>query len=481
LAPELASVNNVIRFNHNQSSIPAVENPKIAAQATPAGRDITLNGYASEEGGPAANAALVERRITSVSNALSGRGHRGPRRRNPNPTRGEGNVDYRGMRIVEIVPTPVSGAPIPSAVPSCTAGPSTPCGTSYSAAFPPANTAVNDAIAALTTPSGTTLGHVTTYFGATPVATVLANIRSLSTKLTALNGTHSDATDCHLSACDSECANADAYVDPAAVPQRMIFCDSFRAVADAAERGRTIIHEALHVTPGVMSDDLAYVYTRRFRTLTDLEKRKNTDSYVTLIAVLHDPAYVVPTPATDTITGAASPAETAFAQRAIDFLEQWLLLTQRYTGALYKDIDTSLSTPAHWTTATREWFHYTMHDLSPLFGLTDPGTTPPFTVPVRDDKIRMAGILDRYSRMTDVVYGQNINLTKITSGPEVWGAGLGNTVRVKAPFFAMTAVNAVKHLIRLMLRSIPSDVPAPLVNAYVEGADKIRTHEGIGP
>lgn len=487
LAPDLASVENVIRFNFNQASIPPVENPKIAKQAKPAGRDITLNGYASEEGDAASKAKLVNRRITAVSDALKASGHKGPRHPNPDPTRGEGNIDYRGMRIVEIVdtPKPPKGLkvvpPIPTRVPSCTAGPSTPCGTTYSTAFPKADKAVKDAITKLTAPSPATLGHVATHFGATPAATLLTNITGLSTKLTALNGIHSSATDCHLNACDTQCSGAGAYVDPNVVPHRMIFCDDFRSQADAGQRGRTIIHEALHVTPGVMSKDLAYAHTRKIRTLTDPEKLTNTDSYVNLITILHDPAAVLSTPPADTITGTANPAETAFAQRAIAFLEQWLIKAKFFTAQLYENIDTGLTTPAHWTAAPKKWFHITMHDLSPLFGLTDPGTTAPFTLPVRDDKIRMAGINDRYVRMRNVFYGKTITLTKITSGSEQWAADLGNKVKVKAPFFAMTDVNAIRHLMKLMLKSIPLDVSAALVDDYVEGANKIRTQGGIGP
>jgi len=482
LAPDLAAVENVIRFNFNQSTIPPVEDPKIAKQAKPPARDITLNGYASEEGDAAANATLVNRRIDAVNNALKSKGHTGPRHRNPDPAGGEGKIDYRGMRIVEIVDTPKLGGPIPPGiVPGCVGGPSTPCGASYLTAFPHAMAAVTVAMVKLAVPSPATLAEVATHFGATPAATVLTNIISLLIKVIALNGVHSDATDCHLNDCDAQCSGAGAFVDPGVVPHRMIFCDDFRTEADPKKRGKTIIHEALHVTPGVMSKDLAYAHTRKIRTLTDAEKLINTDSYVNLITILRDPAAVLAKPPADTITGTANAAETAFAQRAIDFLEQWLIKAKFTTADLYGAIDTSLTTPAHWTAAPLKWFHVTMHDLSPLFGLTDPGIAPPFTPPVRDDKIRMAGINDRYVRMRNVFYGKPVTLTKIMGGAEHWDAGLGNAVKVKAPFFAMTDVDAIKHLIKLMLQSIPLDVPAALVDDYIEGADKIRTQDGVGP
>ena len=481
LAPDLAAVNNIIRFEYGSHSIPAVENPKIVAQASPPARNITLNGYSSEESTAAINLGVINKRISAVSAALSSAGHTGPKHPNPNATAGVGNIDYRGMRIVEIVPTPVVGLPVPTVVANCAGGSSTPCGTSFSSAAPIAIKKVAASLAALVVPNAATLVQVSTFFGATPAATLLGNINNLLVKLSLLIGTHNDATNCHINSCDGTCASgAGAYVDPQVVPQVMILCDSFRNEPLDDKRADTIIHEALHVTPGVLSKDTAYAHTRKFRTLTDAERLRNTDSYVNLIKLLFNPAATITAPPVDTVAGTASAAENTFAQRAIDFLEQWLISAKFTSGSLYEEINNALTTPAGWTTPALRWFHQTQHDLSPLFGLTDPGLAAPFGLPVKEDKIRVAGINDRYRRMRSVMWGRTITLTKISAGTDAWAASLGNSVNVTAPFFALSNVDAIKYLIQLMLKSMP-DVLATLVNGYTEGVDKMRRQNSVGP
>jgi hypothetical protein len=484
LDPDLAGVNNVIRFQAGSSAIPAVELPKITTQATPAARDITLNGHSSEEGSVADNTTLVNNRITTVSNKLTNKGHTGLKRNNPNPTGGEGNRNYRGMRIVEIVDTPALGVPVPTIVPSCTTV-STPCGTNFTNAAPIALTKVVNAIVALSAPNAATIAHVATFFGGNTPAAILPKLAALNSQLIVLTGAHNPATDCHLDACDGTCGQAaDAYINRSVVPAKMIFCESFLNAGSDDERADTFIHESLHATHGVLTEDIAYAHTRRIRTLTDAERLRNTDSYVNLIRILHDPLATISVPPVDTISGPTTPSENTFGQRAIDFMEQWMIAAKFSTGGLYDKIHEALSSPASWNTAAVQWFHHRMHALSPLFGLTDPGLFNPFTLPVKDDKIRMAGISDRFLRMRNVLHSRTITLRKITSGAENWAPPaltvLGNTVEVKQSFFAKTNVDAIKHLIKLMLKSMP-DVPSALVNPYVEAADKIRTQRSVGP
>ncbi|MDT5267905.1 MAG: hypothetical protein QOH49_91 [Acidobacteriota bacterium] len=488
LAPELAVVNNIIRFDYNQTTIPAVENPKIATQATPAARDVTLNGFTSEEGSATSRTNLINARIGSVTSALATAGHTGPKRPNPQPAVSEGNRDYRSMRIVEIVNTPVSSSggpppPVPTSVTNCATTSTVPCGTTYSNASPIADTKISAAITALTSPNAATTAAVATHFGATPAATLLTNITALQTKMTALHGNHSDATDCHLGDCDGTCgAGAAAYVNRGVTPHKMILCEPFVNNPVPGSRADTLIHEALHATPGVLTEDIAYAHTRRIRTLTDAEKLKNTDSYVNLIRILHDPTAVITSPPADAVSGTANATETAFAQRAIDFLEQWLIAAKFTTGSLYAEINKAVPPGPDrtaWTT-TRHWFHGTMQNLSPLFGLTNPGVLAPFAPPARDDKVRVAGIGDRYLRMRTVMHGRPVTLTKISSGADAWAANLGSSVEVTAPFFAMSDVNAIKHLVKLMLRTM-SDVPATLINSYATGVNKIRIQNSVGP
>jgi len=488
LDPATELTRNTIRFDYNQTAVPPVENWKIHDEATMPNttRSITLNGFASEDGSASGNTATVNARIANVSAALYAEGHRGARMPNPNPTGGTGVIDYRSRRIVEIVTTPVGvGAPIPSAVPSCPGGASTPaaCGTTFSSAFPVSRTKLGNAITALSAPTAATLGIVSTWFGATPAGTISTNLGNLSTKFEALVLQHNSATDCHLDDCDSTCSNSDAYVDRAVLPHRMILCDRFRNDPSVVSRAYTILHESLHVTTGVNSQDIAYAHTRRIRTLSDAEKLINTDSYINLIMQLQSPQDAVATAPMDSPVGVLSAAETDFARNAIAFLEQWLIKAYQYTSDLHTEINTALTSPAAWT-STPAWYHTTMHNLSGLFGLTDPGTAVPFTTPVMRDKIRIAGIYDRYLKMRERFHGPTVSFTKVAGGIESFVEGSPDLFTLSdATFFTSPLpplLTGVQHLLDVMIAG-RADIPSALRTDYRIGADLIRTQDGVGP
>ena len=478
--PSTAFDDSIINFGPGQTEVTGPESEKIKREAKKENVvELNLNGFTSEEGSPTENTRVVNARINQVNNLLQSAGHKGVRHKKPDSTAGEGNSNYRSRRIVEIKPTFVSpGVPGVSAIDPCTTK-TLPCATSVLGIVPLSMEKVIKSILALNAPDPATSAQLSNFFGATPAAMVQSNLGALLGEVISLTTAHDPATDCHKNVCDNTCSSgALAYVDANIVPAKMVFCESL-LTASPDERSEKFIHEALHATPGVLTKDIAYAHTRKMLTLTDAERLKNTDSYVMLIRMLHDPTAIPTAPPKDTVSGTSSAGEIDFSKKAIAFLEQWLIASKFTSGDLYSEIHKALSNPAGWETSLG-WYHLVMNDISALFGLTDPGTTSPFKVPKRDDKVRMAGISDRYFRMREVLHSAPITLNKISAGSETWSKEMGNKVNVLASFFSKTDANAVKHLILLMLKSM-GDVPSSLRGPYVSGSDKIRGRSGIGP
>jgi len=478
--PESVADDSIIRFDKGQTAVTDVEVGKIKRQAKAHKKtEINLNGFTSEEGNTAENSRVVNARINQVNSLLASAGHQGVRHKKPDMTAGEGNANYRSRRVVEIKPTFVApGVLSVSDIDPCTTK-SVPCGTGFLSIVSLSMQKVINSIMALSILNPATNAHLNTFFGTTPAATLIANLSTLLGELITLTSAHNPTTDCNKDTCDDTCSKgAAAYVNPGVTPAKMIFCENLLKAGEE-QRSETFIHEALHATPGLFTKDIAYAHTRKMLTMTDAEKLKNTDSYVMLIRMLHDPSASPTAPPNDTISGSVNGIEEDFAKKTIAFMEQWLISAKFTSGSLYSKVHEATGTPAGWE-SPEGWYHFTMRELSPIFGLTHPGPSAPFKVPTKDDKIRLAGIGDRYFRMREVLHSAPITLNKNSTGAENWTKELGNKVDVSSAFFSKTPADAVKHLILLMLKSM-SDVPSSLRALYVQGADKIRAGHSIGP
>jgi hypothetical protein len=128
----------------------------------------------------------------------------------------------------------------------------------------------------------------------------------------------------------------------------------------------------------------------------------------------------------------------------------------------------------------------TMHLIAPIFGLTDPGTAPPFVQPAVVEKSEIAAIHDRYNQMYSTVNWQVLTVTKGAAGSDAWvGQGptlprLAQTATVGPAFFGMSAPDGVKHLLLLMATAMSGISPA-FRSKYVDAADQIRRHRTLGP
>src|SRR5690606_17398286 len=89
--------------------------------ASPPGRNLTLHGFASEEGTASSRLVTVNGRLDAVANALIANGHSPIARRDKvtHPNAGVGDIDYRHRRSVQVLPTPVGLLTAPTTVDPC--------------------------------------------------------------------------------------------------------------------------------------------------------------------------------------------------------------------------------------------------------------------------------------------------------------------------------------------------------------------------
>src|SRR5207302_5457819 len=141
---------------------------------------------------------------------------------------------------------------------------------------------------------------------------------------------------------------------------------------------------------------------------------------------------VIPSAPADTTPG-MTPGESDAAKKALAFLEKWVEIAEWDTSQLYDAIKRNVGRVGGWASAD-DYHADTQHRIGWLLTLTDPGMAPPFaTPPTNDDKIKVAGIHDRYSRMNGAVDRTAISMTKGATG--MWTPILGSSVVLDPPFF----------------------------------------------
>ncbi len=480
--PDAASFPNTIFFDYGRSRVPSSEMGKIPGIATPPTRNITLVGTASEEGDPASNAALINSRIRSVDRKLKAAGHTGARTHTPQTTAGSGNIDYRRVRAVDVIPTPAvvpPGGAMPLATPSCavTATNPTPkvipCGTSFTGAFPNAQRWTLNALLRMSMGDPFAIIETAILFPGIPAVTVMGHIASLVGQLALLPTQHR----CH-NTCDGGCSRP-AYNDGTGTSAMMTLCTDYINLTNQNLQTVYLIHESLHATPGLSTDDTAYYTTRLISNLTGPQALNNTDSFVLLILRLNGIAPPGGSPAIDTYDASLTPAEKSHVKNALAYLEQWLVNAEFDTSLLYDAIDRNIGSTSGWSSSDDQEAEIA-HAISPFVRITDPGSASPFTIPpVKKDKVKVAGMHHRYTTIIDQVYLNALTINRINSGRERWDMG-ADTIYVRQTFFTKSPENAVRHLLKLLIKASKM-VPRRLINAYIESANEIRKLRSVGP
>ena len=304
-----------ISFERGSSAIPATEAPKIPAMiaAVGAGTGLVLDGFASED----EPAALATARATAVGAALAAAAppHTGARTLRNQAALGQGIIEYRTRRKVDVqTRAPMAPPPPPRAPASRTR----PCGTALSTARPRALFLLTRAIGALVAPrSAAVNGLLSDLFGgASGVAaagTIKANLAHLHHHIDVEIGPPG-TVECHTER-DAGCVNPAFNVGsgPGAV---MTLCPKFLDNPGAINtNAATLIHEGAHGTTGLATVDLAYGHTRLIQALSTAQSLTNTDSYVLLVQNID--AAIASTPsipigvAGDSQAGIPTPGEQA--------------------------------------------------------------------------------------------------------------------------------------------------------------------------
>jgi len=474
--PHSAALPNFIFFDLGSSSLDAVEQAKVDALALPAGDLLTLNGFASEEGSAAPNLAVVNARLDAVAARLVAKGHdAGKIHKVPLPSSGEGRIDYRRMRSVEILKP--GGA---SAVPPAAAATTAPCAgsneTTFTEAEGEAETMLGNAATALAAapiPAAMTgpLNRLFSGWTAADAAKIGSNLTDIKAQIHLLldAGRHQCGI-IKYAACEAGSEAENTHSGAAAM---MTLCPTFFNPAHSKKaRAGTLIHEASHGTPGLTTDDKAYGHERLIEFLSLPDALANADTYALLVR-LHDGggAGVNVGPAMpDPLTGGMTPGEQTAARRSMAWMEKWLIWSYQEMSSLYDEIEKALTGGA-WTNA---YYKDTMSLAAPLFGLTAPPA-----LPTKTDKVKVAAIHDRFHIMRATEWSTAVTLHKVAAGPVTWAAGPGTSVDLGPAFFADSPRGQLDRLLTAIAKATP-DVSAALVPKYVTLADKIRTHMGGG-
>ncbi|ODT35001.1 MAG: hypothetical protein ABS67_03220 [Niabella sp. SCN 42-15] len=478
--PQAASFPSTIFFEMGQSTVPSSELGKIPAIASPPSRDITLVGTASEEGNDLVNTHVINQRLRAVNSKLSLAGHTGPRTLTPQLSAGSGNIDYRRVRAVDVIPTPTvvpPGGAMPSATPPCTATAANPtpelepCGSSFSGSHPDAQNWTSNAHSLLSSGDAVAISQATVLFPGIPVPTLVSHLGNLLTQITNLPAHFR----CH-NTCDSGCSRP-AYNTGSGSSQMMTLCPDFINSSNATNQSETLIHESLHATTGLTTADVAYSTTRLISSLTGPQALNNTDSFVLLILRINGVVPPAGVAATDTYDTTITGVNLDLARNALAYLEQWLLNAEFDTSLLYNAINSNIGSSSGWADA----FEAEIAGLiAPVVGITDPGPNPFATAPVEADKVKIAGMFDRFTTLRQNVYVTGITINRAAAGVRDSWDFSAKTFTLGAPFFSLSPVNAVRHLMRLMIIAMGT-VPSGLVNKYVESADRIRAHRSTLP
>ena len=426
--------------------------------------DFDLKGYVSEDEGttPPVGKALAEQRIKAVDAELISVGHTGKRNAQALPDVGDGRLDYRDVRSVEIA---VAGAK--TTTPNCkTTAADGPCPAAVETNLTDTRTIAQGFISKARRLLNSGIDTETNdlrdeYFGGgagkgsgAAVATTLdSNLGKIAAQMdvVAKPKRHRCGT-----VCDPNCG-AIAYNESVGAAATLTLCPAFIS-AGPTERARNFIHEVAHGTPDIGvsgktpgTEDWAYRSERRLPRLTSAQALQNSDSYALFVMLSADTTSVRPRRPADTVVG-VTPADEGGVHETLTLLADWLKWSAQEIRGTYSTMVESRSPKKAWTNT-----HYekTMKLIAARFGLTQPPA-----LPADDDRFAVAGISDRYERMgalvrRDLTATRDPNVKKT-----VWSAGPGNSVTLGDDFFALSdAVGRTRILMRVLVEAMSEIVP----------------------
>jgi hypothetical protein len=463
-----------IFFARKDSALDASQVPKIGplAGTTPAAktRPLTLTGFVSEDENdpPILGTVLAGVRNSTVDKALKGAGHTGPRTPITDNTASVGNMDYRSMRKVEVLPVGAPSTTPHCATPAAVAGgpPAPPPGlvactsaSQFTTAQGEAKKLLETAITSLSASplAAPTISQLDSSFGTQPATRaavavkVKANLSNLKThivsQMTPVSPNGTGAGHRCANQCDSTCQDAIAYNEFTDASARMTLCDiptrhdSFMQEPDLEERAAVLIHEGLHgislsgAAVGSGAKDFAYGEQRLIKFLDPDTALKNNDSYVIFVRTLNGQSPSVGRTAAqaDVTTGAAMSApEKLQVNRALAWLEGWSIWSEQLVENTYGSINQITEQGKTWADVFGD---VVMKELASRFGLTAPPALPD-----RGDKFAVVAITERFKRISNILYNvTGLTLEKVAAGPTTWSAGPAASVKIGPDFFVVPA------------------------------------------
>jgi len=390
---------------------------------------------------------------------------------------------------VDCAATNSSGNPVnPPRQPCPTMDP--PTWTAFQSVHALAKDAMADAVAAVAgSPSADDAAKIDKFFGGHDAAT----LAKLQTNLGALN-THvinlPAETDCG-GACDKICKSAEGVIaynnaQPAA-SHTTVCVPTFKEHNSDNDRARNLIHETAHGTlplggaPNTGTQDVAYRHERMLLQIPPADRLRNSDSYALFAMFVHEakatgnPNAVpqgISTPANDKLNGfAPTDPETPALNLALAKLEKRLAWVTTEVGQLNGQI---VDIRAGGLTWAHSWANGLMTEASKHFPLTPPPATPTLT-----DQIRVAGMEDRYLRMS-AASKHDLTVTRAAAGAVTWAPPAASSPFLAAPalsigpeFFRAPPEDQISLLLEPLARNT-RDVEPAFAPAYVSLAKWIH-------
>jgi large subunit ribosomal protein L31 len=468
--PGASGDNDSVYFDYNSSVVDSDEETKLNTLAANTTQDYDLIGFSSEEGGDIGNRRLTNNRIAAVDGLLAAKGHTGRRDKKNQFSRGAGKLNYQRLRRVDILATGT-----PSAEPDCRVSPVVSCGTTFTDAYPLALAQVNQAfikmIMAPHIPGEKVRieNAVAAMFGDVAYYDIIRN--HLGNLLLQISD-QPNTVSCHNS-CDRTCEQASAYMDDNTGPgAKLTLCSPFYTRNVPGRNAETLIHEALHATTGLATQDLAYGSERGITFLDSATALRNTDSYVLFIKEVNHPGSVLGGGggSRDVIDPTITGPELGDLRRVMAYLEKWVIESTAETSSLY-DILAEVIGAGTWTGVSYPYYQATMSFLAPLFGLTVPAI-----VPVKNDQVAVAGIYHRLMRMDNLLWGTNIEIKK-DPGAVKFAPGPDEPLLVNDAFLT-SGQNAMVYTLLNKIVEANTAISTAHKPKYVTLIEEIRNHAG---
>ncbi|MEV6521787.1 hypothetical protein AB0M43_07615 [Longispora sp. NPDC051575] len=456
--PDAAGTANAVFFDRNSSTLTPQEAAKLRAFDGEPLDELVLRGTGSED--EAQLGTLIERRIDAVEAALPADG--GRPRRDPRPEAAAGVIDYRRLRRVQVI-RPEEVPPVQvSEHPDVVCDPPEMYHTPYARA-----------VELLAQARGALSGQVVKstrdalrlLFGSEDPAEVAAGLAAIETQLRVLrvpiplDDPTAPGFRCVSAAYGG--ANVRAVNHGVGASARLTIGPEFLNDPSVDSRALTLIHEASHGTPGLLTLDHAYAWQRLLYTLPRTAALHNADSYTRLIQLIDNE--LAPREGSHDTATRLPPGDRDPALAAMALLEHWVQRAKLAALTLHRGIG-----------PTGNWFNAERSSVGVYVILQhafDLGGSP--TKPKLAAKHAVAGIYDRLQDLRTAISGTSFTIRPSPIHQPRWNPA--GAIALPPAFFALdTSEQRTDYLTDLVVTH-SGQIEAPLQPGFIEAIKRIGT------